>query len=71
MAEQYTAWRWRYRTTFGKRRMHTSSWTMDEQEAAEYFAKEGVTEYVKVENSGVTRERLSPEEIAQLQRRNL
>lgn len=70
MAEHYTAWRWRFRTTFGKRRMHTSSWTMDEQEAEEYFAKEGVTEYAKVENSAVARVRYSPEEAGELQRRN-
>ena len=57
MAEKYTAWLWRARSVIGKRRMYTTRHHMDEETAAGFFAKEGVTEYFKLEDSAVIRER--------------
>lgn len=64
MAEEYTAWLWRARSVIGKKGLYTTRHRMDEEGAAAFFAKEGITEYFKLENSGVQRFRnLTQEEI--------
>ena len=44
---------------------------MDEATARDYFAKEGITEFSKVETSAKLMERLTPEEAAKLHFRNI
>ncbi|NQD37488.1 hypothetical protein HPT27_10655 [Permianibacter sp. IMCC34836] len=65
MAEKYTAWFWRARCQYGKRQMYTTRHRMDEQNAIEYFAREGITEYSKVETSARVMTRLSSGDAAE------